>query len=237
MAAERALSFGRAVEAYALARPTYPEAAVRFVLPRVPCAVADVGAGTGKLTDGLLGLGCEVVAVEPDEVMRARIEGAAALAGTAEALPLADGSVDAVVSGSAFHWFDAARFVEEAVRVLRPGGTVGVLWNDDDERVEWVRELAELVEPGALVSKEEQLGPPFADERFDAGELLEVPHAQRLDAALLAARVASTSHAILLPDEERAELLAAVERFARDRFGDGEFELPHVARAWRLSLR
>lgn len=233
---ERARSFGSAADAYARARPTYAEEAVRFVLPRVPCTVADVGAGTGKLTEVLLRLGCEVVAVEPDAEMRARIRGADARAGTAEELPLADASVDAVVAGSAYHWFDPRRFADEAARVLRPGGTVGLLWNDQDDRVEWVAALAEITEPGALVSDLE-VEVPLVDDRFEPGELCEVPHAQRLDAELLVTLVSTTSHAIVQPPERRAALLADVERFARARFGDAEFELPYLIRAWRFALR
>jgi SAM-dependent methyltransferase len=107
----RARSFGSAVEAYVRGRPGYPEEAVRFVLPRVPCSVVDVGAGTGKLTEVLVRLGCGVVAVEPDDEMRARIQGGDARAGVAEALPLADCSVDAVVAGQASHWFEMTQFL------------------------------------------------------------------------------------------------------------------------------
>lgn len=233
---ERARSFGAFADAYAQARPSYPEEAVRFVLPRLPCAVVDVGAGTGKLTEALVALGCQVVAVEPDDAMRARIAVADARAGTAEELPVADGSVDAVVAGQAFHWFDVPRFLDEAVRVLRPGGTVGVLWNDQDDGVDWVAELADLTEPGARLSYEEP-GPPFEDERFAAPELGQTRHAQRLDATRLATLVSSTSRVIVQPPEQREALLAGVERFARDRFGGGTFELPYVTRAWRYRLR
>jgi 16S rRNA A1518/A1519 N6-dimethyltransferase RsmA/KsgA/DIM1 with predicted DNA glycosylase/AP lyase activity len=61
----RARSFGSAAEAYVRGRPSYPEEAVRFALPRVPCSVVDVGAGTGKLTEVLVRLACGVIAVEP----------------------------------------------------------------------------------------------------------------------------------------------------------------------------
>lgn len=233
--AERARSFGGSAAVYARVRPGYPEEAVRFVLPRVPCAVADVGAGTGKLTEVLLRLGCEAVAVEPDDEMRALLAGADARAGSAEALPLEDRSVDAVVAGQAFHWFDAPRFVDEAARVLRPGGTVGLVWNEWDDRVAWVAELGALTNPGAGYTAVDA-APPFADERFEAATLLEVPYAQRLDAARLAELVSTTSHVLVQAPEARRALLAEVERFARGRFGDGGLELPYVTRAWRFRL-
>jgi SAM-dependent methyltransferase len=211
---------------------------VRFVLPWVPCSVVDVGAGTGKLTEALARLGCEVVAVEPDDDMRGRIEGAEARAGSAEVLPLADSSVDAVVAGAAFHWFEPEPFLDEALRVLQSGGTVGLLWNQRDDRVGWVAELAQFAgfpEAGLVAASE--LGAPFSDERFRPGELLEVSHAQPMDVQLLLDRVASVSHTIVRPPAERLALLGRVERFARDRFGENSFEFPYVTRAWRYQRR
>jgi SAM-dependent methyltransferase len=225
--------FGSVAEQYAAARPTYAEEAVRWALPTVPCRVADVGAGTGKLTDVLVRLGCEVVAVEPDDEMRAAICGAEVVAGTAEELPLADASVDAVVSGQAYHWFDAARFLDEADRVVRPGGRLGLLWNWLDDRVPWVAKLAELgqaVDRMTLLEREEEFV-PFADPRFRDPERLLVPHVQRLTPALLVALIASRSRSITQPPDERAELLARVRTLGNAQ-GE-EFELPYVTAAWR----
>lgn len=227
----RARSFGSAADAYVRGRPSYPDEAVRFVLPRVPCTVVDVGAGTGKLTEVIARLGCEVVAIEPDDEMRARIVGAEARAGVAEALQLDDCSIDAVVAGQASHWFEIPRFLDEAVRVLRPGGTVGLLRNLQDDRVKWVAELAELTRQGALASVEVEM--PFSDERFDAGELLEVSHAQPMDVSLLLDRVTSSSRIIVQPPEQREVLLTRVEAFARERFGEDAFDFPLLTRAWR----
>lgn len=231
----RARSFGSAADAYARGRPSYPVEAVDFVLPRPACSVADVGAGTGKLTEVLVRLGCEVVAVEPDAEMRARIEGAEVRAGFAEALPLPDCSVDAVVAGQASHWFEMTRFLDEAVRVLRPAGTVGLLRNVQNDRVEWVAELAELTKQGALASIEVEM--PFRDDRFRQAECLEVPHAQPMNYSLLVDRVRSSSRTIVQPSEQRTALLARVEEFARERFGEGTFEFPLLTRAWRYSRR
>jgi SAM-dependent methyltransferase len=208
---------------------------VGFVLPQAACSVVDVGAGTGKPTEVLVRLGCEVVAVEPDAEMRARIEGADARAGVAEALPLSDCSVDAVVAGQASHWFEMTRFLDEAVRVLRPGGTVGLLRNVQNDRVEWVAELAELTKQRALASVEVEM--PFRDDRFEQAQLLEVPHAQPMNFSVLVDRVASSSRTIVQPSEQRTSLLAGVEDFARERFGEDKFEFPLLTRAWRYRRR
>jgi SAM-dependent methyltransferase len=130
-------SFGVAAVAYARHRPDYAQAAVRWALERAPGAatrgprVLDLGAGTGKLTGTLLALGVAVIAVEPDPAMLAELRQAypdtPALPGSAEAIPLPDGAVDAVLSGNAMHWFDLGVAGPEIARVLSPNGVLASL--------------------------------------------------------------------------------------------------------------
>src|SRR5437764_1211455 len=135
-----------------LHRPGYAEAAVQWALApvrdRQPVRVADIGAGTGKLTATLAGLGAEVTAVEPDPQMLAELRRAMpavrSVPGSAEEIPLPDASLDAVLAGQAMHWFDMNRALPEIARVLRPGGMLAGLWNVDDDRVGWVAGLAEM---------------------------------------------------------------------------------------------
>jgi len=154
-AASFARYFGSQAESYDRMRPPYPEQAVDFVLAgRPPGRVLDLGAGTGKLTRTLLGRATEVVAVEPDDQMRAVLTEAApraeVLAGSAERLPLPDASVDAVFAGQAFHWFARPATDQELARVLRPGGVVGLIWNLPDHTVPWVPELYRTIrQPGS----------------------------------------------------------------------------------------
>ncbi len=112
--------------------------------------VVDRGAGTGILTRVLLELGAEVVPVEPDAAMRARLTqatgGLTALAGSAEHIPLPDGSVDAVLAGQAYHWFDKEPAHAEIARVLRSGGVFAPLWNLRDRTVPWVAEFDRIIE-------------------------------------------------------------------------------------------
>jgi SAM-dependent methyltransferase len=225
----RALSFGAAADLYARARPTYAERTVRFCLPAVPCRVADVGAGTGTLTEALLRLGCTVVAVEPDDAMRALIAGADARAGAAEALPLERGEVDAIVCGQAFHWFDADRFVAESARVLPAGGTLGVLWNELDDSVPWVAAYCDATDSGERASSHEDAGVPFRSAAFTEPERLDARHAVAHDAESLAALAATYSRMILREPAEREAALARVRRLAPA----GEVELPYLTKAWR----
>jgi SAM-dependent methyltransferase len=166
--ATRARSFGAAADAYERARPDYPEAAVDWLLPAGARTVLDLAAGTGKLTRALVARGLEVVAVEPLAEMRATLAAALpevrALEGTAEAIPLPDASVDAIKVAQAWHWVDPERAAAEAARVLRPGGTLGLVWNRRDERVDWVARLSEVMGSGdaELIEMEGiEIPPPF----------------------------------------------------------------------------
>jgi SAM-dependent methyltransferase len=150
---ERSRSFDAVAAEYERHRPEYPEAALRWAAQRLGlergARVLDVGAGTGKLTRGLLALGLDVVALEPGapmlEQLRAAVPAAEALEGPAESIPLPDRSVDAVFAGQAYHWFDRERALPELHRVLNPGGGLALLWNWWDERDPLQRELGELI--------------------------------------------------------------------------------------------
>jgi len=113
--------------------------------------VVDLGAGTGKFTQLLVQSGAQVVAVEPVEAMRARLAqnlpAVRVLAGSAEDLPLDSASVDVVVCAQAFHWFATEAALREIHRVLKPGGSLGLVWNVRDESVDWVAALTKIVAP------------------------------------------------------------------------------------------
>ena len=147
--AARARSFAAAADAYERARPGYPDAAIDWLVPEGARTVLDLGAGTGKLTRSLAARALDVIAVEPLAEMRANLAcGAArvrALEGTAEEIPLEDDSVDAITVAQAWHWVDPERATAEAARVLRPGGTLGLIWNRRDERIDWVARIGEVM--------------------------------------------------------------------------------------------
>jgi SAM-dependent methyltransferase len=221
--------FSRAADAYERGRPSYPDAAIQYLLGRVPAGaeVLDLAAGTGKLTRPLLAAGLRVVAVEPVAEMRAALPPAArALEGTAEAIPLPDGAVDGVVVAQAFHWFDGDAALAEIHRVLRPGGVLALVWNRrSDDPLN--REIDALIEPlRGDAPRHRARAWRAAFERttlFDPLEEAEFESEQRLDADGLEARIASISYIAALDPGERAPLLARVRALA----GDGTVVLPY----------
>ncbi|MES9540166.1 MULTISPECIES: class I SAM-dependent methyltransferase [unclassified Actinomadura] len=245
LVARRAASFGGEAAAYAKERPDYPDAAVRWALEPVAgrgrLRVLDLGAGTGKLTQVLLRTGVDaagVVAVEPDAAMlaelRRRVPGVRALRGSAEAVPLEDGAVDAVLVGQAMHWFDPDRALPEIHRVLAEGGVLGGLWNTDDDRVPWVAGLKRVAR--SSVSASNWRSKTLPETRWFPGfERAEFPHAQRRTAESLAATVGTHSHMLVLDAEERAAALGRVLEYLHGtpETAEGEFDLPIVTLAAR----
>jgi SAM-dependent methyltransferase len=228
----RRTSFGSAADAYAAGRPPYPSDALDWLLPDGAARVLDLAAGTGRLTEQLLQRGLDVVAVEPLDEMRAHVPSAAtALAGTAENIPLDDASVDAVVVGQAFHWFDVPRAMTEIRRVLRPGGTVGILWNlldDTDPFVDAVCTAISADERASMI--QDVQSPPYSGVDGMADPQRELFHdAPPYDVDRLLAFALSRSGTILMPETERDELLTRVRELAPP----GTFALPLVCEVWR----
>ena len=241
--AQRRTSFGAVAADYAALRPGYPADAVAFLLGDRPRRVLDLGAGTGLLTEVLLAAGHEVVAVDPSvpmlEQLRARLPQVPTATGGAEALPLPDRSVDAVVAGQAAHWFEPEPAAAELRRVLRPGGVVGFVWNTRDERVPWVRALGELVAERARDHEADQgvvarfaAALPATVESSDSGTT------QQLTPEQLVASFGTRSYVVALDDAGRAEFARQVRDLLAghpDTRGRALLDLPYVTRAHRLT--
>ncbi len=150
-----AAGFSARPSVYVSGRPEYPAALDPWLRSKLALrpgqTVLDLGAGTGKFSKRLLATGATVIALDPvpamlDELRRQQ-PGIDAREGSAESIPAADASLDAVVCAQSFHWFATAEALREVYRVLRPGGRLGLVWNVRDETVPWVAALTEIIEP------------------------------------------------------------------------------------------
>ena len=219
-----AVGFSRSADAYERARPGYPADAVEYVVSQLPAGarVLDLAAGTGKLTRPLMAAGLDVVAVEPVAEMRAALpDSVESHDGTAQAIPVAGGSVDAVTVAQAFHWFAEAAALREIHRVLRPRGLLALVWNRRTEDDPVNRRIDELLAPyrdaapthrfntwrSAFEAATGLFGP--LEERVFANE-------QVLDAAGFEGRIGSISFIAALDEAERSRVLEQARALAGD---------------------
>lgn len=214
------------VDNYARYRPSYPAAAIDLLEARCglsPTAVvADIGSGTGILTELLLARGAMVLGVEPNQGMREAAEARLAaqarfrsVNGTAEATTLPTGSVDLLVVGQAFHWFDGERARREALRVLKRGAFAALLWNERpqeltpflaDYEILLRRHAPEYVQIVARRADVESM------RRFFGGamELETFPNEQTFDFQGLQGRLLSSSYAPEPGDAQYEPMLAGL---------------------------
>lgn len=233
--------YAAGAEIYHRARPDYPAAALELLDRELSLGAGpalEVAAGTGKLTRQLRPLVPHLVAVEPVAAMRrvlaAALPGVAVVAGRAEALPFRPAWAGAALVGQAFHWFDGRAALAELHRVVWPGGGLGLLWNQRDESVDWVRRLTEIVEPAAGDAPRFRSGrwrEAFAGQApFGPLEEATFDHAQSGSPELVVERVASISFVAALPAAGREALLAGVRRLLAthpDTAGRPEIRLPY----------
>ena len=167
--------FAREGGCYDSVRPAYPDEAVAALLGAasrsrgrgaagqavparggvartgVPLRAADVGAGTGKMSELLARAGVLVDAVEPSEAMRSQasaVPGVSWHGGVAEDTRLPDGMYDIVVFAQSWHWVDPERAGLEAARMLAPGGVLGIVWNQMAVSIPWVHRLTRIMRSG-----------------------------------------------------------------------------------------
>ncbi|MDR6174169.1 SAM-dependent methyltransferase [Nocardioides zeae] len=248
----RARVFGSFAEDYDRYRPDYPAEALDWVLGEgvdaengeEPRRVADVGAGTGKLTAALAARRLDVVAIDPDEAMLAqlaeRVPSVERHVGRAEELPLEDDSVDMVLLGQAWHWVELEPAVAEVRRVLRPGGSLALLWNTvEDDQGGWVAEIESLdpAPPRTADWSPDDVGLPEGE-----SELAAIRWTWWVNVDQVVSNLATHSGIATLPDDEREALLdrarGIVERAVEEQDrGDGMIAWPHTCLCVRWTPR
>jgi SAM-dependent methyltransferase len=215
-------AFGSAAGDYERGRPEYPEEVGTVLARELPLGpgvrVCDLAAGTGKFTRMLVATGCDVIAIEPIEGMRDQLArvlpGVEVLDGTAESIPLDDGSMDAVTVAQAFHWFDTPAALAEIHRILRPHGGLALVWNIRDESVPWVAEMSRIIDwrnrtasRYQSVDWEAEVG---ASGLFGPLHLREMVWEQSLTRDQLESRIRSISYIAAMPAAEADGLVARV---------------------------
>jgi ubiquinone/menaquinone biosynthesis C-methylase UbiE len=221
--------FGRAAQAYDRGRPEYPAKAIEWLAEQLGLkagrVVVDVGAGTGKLTRALGVTGARLIAVEPVpemlEVLKQRAPGAEPLSASAEDIPLAAGSVDAVVAGQAFHWFDGPRALDEFHRLLRSDGKLGLIWNRRAQDQPLHQDIDEIIERyrGETPAYYSHRWSAAFEERplFTLAERAEIPFEQDLDAEGFVDRVMSISFVAALDPQERRTVEDRLRELASEK--------------------
>jgi SAM-dependent methyltransferase len=205
-------------EVYSKSRPSYPPAAIKFILQRCGLRdgslVADVGSGTGISSRIFAQRGLKVMAIEPNAEMRAKASAHPVPAGTtapvyqdgrAEATGLADSSVDTVLAAQAFHWFKPEPTLAEFRRILRPGGWVVLIWNERDERDEFTRAYGDIIrtspDTAAVEGPRGKAGQVLLQSPlFEHAEKIIFTHEQPLDETGLLGRAFSASYAPRTPE-------------------------------------
>lgn len=259
--AERAASFGGVAAHYERYRPGPPAEAVDWILPAGARTVVDLGAGTGGLTRVLVGRVDEVVAVEPDDRMRAvladAVPEARVVTGRGESIPLADASADAVIASSSWHWMDPVPTLREVGRVLVPGGTLGVVWSGPDPESDLIEQAQTLLGAGGGSGLDEEAEAALAGAINDPNAprwVLEIPEGvpfdepeshtvtwnEDLTAEDLIGLLGTFSWVILMEEDARTRLFEVSRQFLRDSMaldGSATVEVPHRAEVWRARRR
>jgi SAM-dependent methyltransferase len=228
---------------YDAARPGYPAAAVEWLVPPDALRVADIGAGTGKFTRALQLHGRSIVAIDPSphmlEVVARTLPDVEVRDGSAERIPLPDASVDAVTFAQAWHWVDKDLASIEVARVLRPGGSLGLIWNLRDERVDWVRELGI-----AMHADRDQFtdgaNDPDVRAPFGQPDRAQFEWAAEYTPDGLLDLVRSRSYYALMSANEQRDTLSAVRELIRSHpqtAGAQTLALPYVTVCYRYRVR
>ena len=242
-----ATGFADGADIYAASRPAYPAEAIDWLRDRMEIGsasrVVEVGAGTGLFTRLLLDTGAAVVATDPVPEMLAHLAstlpGAGTAVATAEALPIADGSVDAVICATAFHWFATPQALAEFRRVLRPGGALGLIWNVRDNDVPWVRRLSGITDryqDDAPRQKSQAWRGVFPAPGFTPlhETVMRYDHVGTPDDVIVG-RTLSTSFIAALPDDRRATLIDEVHALIADTpdlAGHDTVAFPYLTKAY-----
>jgi SAM-dependent methyltransferase len=230
-------SFQDGGEHYQRVRPGYPAESADWLVPAGAVDALDVGAGTGKFTALLVDRGLSVSAVDPSadmlEQLGSLLPAVSASEGTAEATGLADASFDVVSVAQAWHWCDPLPASTELARILRPRGTLGLIWNQLDTSVPWVHRLSRIMHAGDVYRP--HFRPPLGPE-FEGLESHVTHWEDILTTADIIELAKSRSYFLRSGESTRSKVLTNLDWYLHDQLGHApgaELGLPYLTLTWR----
>ncbi len=219
--------FSDRVEDYIKYRPGYPPELISFLNDEIGFGnnwvVADIGSGTGILTELFLKNGNKVFGVEPNEEMRKAGENMLkkypyfiSLEGSAESVPLPAYSVDIISAGQAFHWFDVEKSKNEFLRIIKPGGYVLLIWNKRLTDIDLFAEMYEKLLQDFSIDYQKvdhrKVDDKILSSFFYSYKLKTFSNSQELDFEGLKGRLLSSSYA---PKEDHPNHLPMMEELKK----------------------
>jgi ubiquinone/menaquinone biosynthesis C-methylase UbiE len=242
--------FSDRVDFYVRARPKYPPALLNFFQSELKLsredAIADIGSGTGILTEIFVRNGNQVYAVEPNAPMRHAAENQLgsfpnfhSITGTAEDTTMQDTSVNFVTAAQAFHWFAPIRARAEFQRILKPGGTVALIWNERKHDSPFMQAYDQLIEKYRIESRTARLDLSDPDgerniQKFfapDGHRSVTMENPQTLDRVGLIDRMISSSYMPLPTDPRHAGMLSDTQTLFDEHC---ENETVHIQQETRI---
>ena len=238
--------------AYGSVRPAYPDEAVAALVEAArrargadasgqsgPLRAADIGAGTGKMSESLARAGLLVDAVEPSEAMRAQassIEDVTWHDGVAERTGLPNDLYDIVVFAQSWHWVDSERAGLEAARILAPGGALGIVWNQMDVSIPWVHRLTRIMRSGDVHRPDK---PPTPGGGFAPMTLTQIAWEDRMTPEEILTLGTTRSSYIRSSEAGRERMQANLRWYLYDHLGYAPGELvtiPYATLVWLTHL-
>ena len=238
--------------AYGSVRPAYPDEAVAALVDAArrargsaasvqdgPLRAADIGAGTGKMSESLARAGLLVDAVEPSEAMRAQaspIEGVTWHDGVAEQTGLPNDLYDIVVFAQSWHWVDSERAGLEVERILAPGGALGIVWNQMDVSIPWVHRLTRIMRSGDVHRPDK---PPTPGGGFAPMTLTQVAWEDRMTPEQILALGTTRSSYIRSSEAGRARMQTNLRWYLYEHLGYAPGEtvtIPYTTLVWLSHL-
>ncbi|MDO5729981.1 MAG: class I SAM-dependent methyltransferase [Actinomycetaceae bacterium] len=239
-------AFERASREYADLRPDYPRASVQAALgsSKPGLKVADIGAGTGKFTRALVELGADVTAVEPAQAMRLQLETTLAeiaqlrvREGTAENTGLESHTFDVVTYAQCWHWLDTEAACAEAVRILKPGGRLAIIFNQIDVSEHWAHRLTRIMRSGDIQRPHK---PPRITAAFTEPQLHMVTFTTALTPAQTLGLARTRSSYLKSTPANRERMQNNLRWYLHDHLGYGSsdlIEIPYYTLTWTSALR